>query len=61
MLEKPTLKEVVKTIKNMVNLNDLFHDSIKHNRCECSFKYEYVAKEMEDYIWVLVEYFEIDP
>ena len=45
----------------MVNLNELFLDSVKFNKCVESYeKYQYVSLELGKLIWILIKYFDID-
>ena len=45
----------------MVNLNELFLDSVKFNKCDESYeKYQYVSLELGKLIWILIKYFDID-
>ena len=58
---KPSEKEVEIAIKKMVNLNELFLDSVKFNKCDESYeKYQYVSLELRKLIWILIKYFDID-
>lgn len=44
----------------MTYLNDLFFDSIMNENKGMYSKYKYVTKEMGNYIWTLIDYFEIE-
>ncbi len=54
------LSDVKIAIKKMLNLNDLFLDSVKFNQCECYEKYKYVSLELSKQLWVLIDYFDIE-
>lgn len=51
------LKDVKNAIIKMTSLNDLFFDSVMSENYECYCKYKYVAKELSNYISVLLEYY----
>ncbi len=54
------LRDVKHTVQKMINLNELFLDSVKFNQCECYEKYQYVSLELSKLLWILTEYFEIE-
>ena len=58
--EIPDLRDAKNAVKNMINLNELFLDSVKFNQCECYEKYQYVSLELSKLLWILTEYFEIE-
>lgn len=58
--EIPDLRDAKSAVKKMINLNELFLDSVKFNQCECYEKYQYVSLELSRLLWTLTEYFEIE-
>ncbi len=58
--ETPDLRDAKNAVKKMINLNELFLDSVKFNQCECYEKYQYVSLELSRLLWTLTEYFEIE-
>lgn len=58
--ETPDLRDAKNAVKKMINLNELFLDSVKFNQCECYEKYQYVLLELSRLLWTLTEYFEIE-
>ena len=59
-IEKPSLIEAQNAVKKILNLNDLFLDSVKFNQCECFEKYQYVSLEFGRQIWILIQYLNIE-
>ncbi|CCY62933.1 MAG: hypothetical protein ACLSA2_02360 [Candidatus Gastranaerophilaceae bacterium] len=57
---KPDIDDVTRALKKMLNLNSLFFDSVKYNKCECYDKYQYVSVEFDKLIWVILDYFQIE-
>lgn len=57
---KPGIADVKRAVRKMVNLNELFLDSVKFNKCESYEKYQYVSLELGKLIWILMKYFDID-
>ena len=54
------MSDVKIAVKKMLNLNDLFLDSVKFNQCESYEKYKYVSLELSKQLWVLIDYFDIE-
>lgn len=54
--EKVQIDEARRAVKKMIDLNELFLDSVKFNSCECADKYSYVSMEFGKLTWVMAEY-----